>query len=81
MLMSLVSQLHLRFSQTLVSPIMMQIGDIVDLKSIIRLTEIVAIGVLKGTGASKEVKWEELGPDYWEVHVQVPVKPNESLIQ
>ncbi|XP_028108753.1 uncharacterized protein LOC114307555 [Camellia sinensis] len=58
-----------------------QVGDIVVLKSIIRPTETVAIGVLKSTDASKEVEWEELGPDYWEVHVQVPIKPNESLIR
>ncbi|GMP70517.1 hypothetical protein CsSME_00029332 [Camellia sinensis var. sinensis] len=58
-----------------------QVGDIVVLKSIIRPTETVAIGVLKSTDASKEVEGEELGPDYWEVHVQVPIKPNESLIR
>ncbi|XP_028074565.1 uncharacterized protein LOC114276929 [Camellia sinensis] len=58
-----------------------QVGDIVVLKSIIRPTETVAIGVLKSTDASKEVEGEELGLDYWEVHVQVPIKPNESLIR
>ncbi|CAL5435563.1 unnamed protein product [Camellia sinensis] len=58
-----------------------QVRDIVVLKSIIRLTETVAIGVLKNTDASEEVKREDLGLDYWEVHVQVPVKPNESLIR
>ncbi|GMP50516.1 hypothetical protein CsSME_00017104 [Camellia sinensis var. sinensis] len=56
-------------------------GNIVILKSIIRPTETVAIGVLKSTDASKEVEGEELGPDYWEVHVQVPIKLNESLIR
>ena len=56
-------------------------GDIVALKSIIRPTETVAIGVLKSTDPSKEVEGEELGLDYWEVYVQVPVKPNESLIR
>ncbi|THF99876.1 hypothetical protein TEA_021106 [Camellia sinensis var. sinensis] len=58
-----------------------QVGDIVVLKSIIRPTETVAIGVLKSTDASKEVEGEELGPEYWEVHVQAPIKPNESLIR
>ncbi|GMQ09043.1 hypothetical protein CsSME_00052535 [Camellia sinensis var. sinensis] len=58
-----------------------QVGDIVVLKSIIRLIETVAIGVLKSTDAYEEVEGEELGLDYWEVHVQVPVKPNESLIR
>ncbi|XP_028110842.1 uncharacterized protein LOC114309326 [Camellia sinensis] len=57
-----------------------QVGDIVVLKSIIRPTETVAIGVFKSTDTSKEVEGEELGPDYWEVHVQLPIKPNESLI-
>ena len=56
-------------------------GDIVVLKIIIKPTETVAIGVLKSTDTSKEVEGEELGPDYWEVHVQVLVKPNESLIR
>ncbi|XP_028090663.1 uncharacterized protein LOC114290854 [Camellia sinensis] len=58
-----------------------QVGDIAVLKSIIRPTETVAIGVLKSTDASKEVEGEELGPNYWEVYVQVPIKPNESLIR
>ncbi|XP_028106493.1 uncharacterized protein LOC114305584 [Camellia sinensis] len=58
-----------------------QVGGIVVLKSIIRPTETVAIRVLKSTDPSKEVKGEELRPDYWEVHVQVLIKPNESLIQ
>ncbi|GMP46586.1 hypothetical protein CsSME_00014677 [Camellia sinensis var. sinensis] len=58
-----------------------QVGDIVILKSIIRLTKTVAIGVLKSIDTSEEVEEEELGLDYWEVHVQVPVKPNESLIR
>ncbi|CAL5423172.1 unnamed protein product [Camellia sinensis] len=57
------------------------VGDIVVLKNIIKPTETVAIGVLKSTDASKEVEGEKLGPDYWEVHVQVPIKPNESLIR
>ena len=56
-------------------------GDIVALKSIIRPTETIAIGVLKSIDASKEVEGEEVGPEYWEVHVQVPIKPNESLIR
>ncbi|CAL5357131.1 unnamed protein product [Camellia sinensis] len=55
-----------------------QVGDIVVLKSIIRPTKTIAIGVLKSTDASKKVEVEELGLDYWEVHVQVLVKPNES---
>ncbi|XP_028051805.1 uncharacterized protein LOC114256373 [Camellia sinensis] len=46
-----------------------QVGDIVVLKSIIKLTETVAIGVLKSTDASEEVEREDLGLDYWEVHV------------
>ena len=46
-------------------------GDIVVLKSIIRLTETVAIGVLKSTDPSKEVEGEEVGLDYWEIYVQV----------
>ncbi|XP_028113515.1 uncharacterized protein LOC114311587 [Camellia sinensis] len=58
-----------------------QVRDIIVLKTIIRPTETVAIGVLKSTNASKEVEGEELGPDYWEVHVQVPIKPSESLIR
>ncbi|XP_028119055.1 uncharacterized protein LOC114316572 [Camellia sinensis] len=57
------------------------VGDIVVLKSIIRLTKTVVNGILKSTDASKEVEGKHLGPDYWEVHVQVPIKPNESLIQ
>ncbi|KAL7187203.1 hypothetical protein ACSBR1_037305 [Camellia fascicularis] len=57
------------------------VGDIVVLKSIIRPTKIVTIGVLKSTDPSKEVEGEELEPDYWKVHVQVPIKPNESLIR
>ena len=55
--------------------------DIVVLKNIIRSIKTVAIGVLKSTDPSKEVEGEELGPDYWEIHVQVPIKPNESLIR
>lgn len=51
------------------------------LKSIIRPTETIAIEVLKSTDPSKVVYGEELEPDYWEVHVQVPIKPNESFIQ
>ncbi|THG10216.1 hypothetical protein TEA_003618 [Camellia sinensis var. sinensis] len=58
-----------------------QVGDVVVLKSIIRPTKTVAIRVLKSTDASKEVEGEKLGPDYWKVHVQVPIKPNESLIR
>ncbi|CAL5349040.1 unnamed protein product [Camellia sinensis] len=58
-----------------------QVGDIVVQKSVIRPTEIVAIRVLKSTDASKEVEGEKLGLDYWEVHVQVPIKPNKSLIR
>ncbi|CAL5349230.1 unnamed protein product [Camellia sinensis] len=57
------------------------VGDIVVLKSIIRPIETVAIGILKSRDPSKEVEGEELGPGYWEEHVQVPVKPNESLIR
>ncbi|KAL7202570.1 hypothetical protein ACSBR1_034105 [Camellia fascicularis] len=57
------------------------VRDVVVLKSIIRPTKTVAIGIFKSTDASKEVERKQLGPDYWEVHVQVPVKPNESLIQ
>ncbi|THG00162.1 hypothetical protein TEA_003355 [Camellia sinensis var. sinensis] len=58
-----------------------QVGDIVVLKNIIRPTKTVAIRVLKSTDPSKEIEGEELGPNYWEVHVQVLVKPNESLIR
>ncbi|XP_028056512.1 uncharacterized protein LOC114260564 [Camellia sinensis] len=59
----------------------LQVGDVVVLKSIIRPTKTVAIGVLKSTNASKEIEGEEMGPGYLEIHVQVPVKPNESLIR
>ncbi|CAL5349576.1 unnamed protein product [Camellia sinensis] len=62
-------------------PLLHSVRDIVVLKSIIRPTETVTIGVLENTDPSTEVEGKELGPDYWEVHVQVPVKPNEGLIQ
>ncbi|XP_028117399.1 uncharacterized protein LOC114315025 [Camellia sinensis] len=57
------------------------VGDIIVLKSIIRPTETVAIGVIKSTNPSKEVAGEELGLDYCELYAQMPIKPNENLIR
>ncbi|XP_028065488.1 uncharacterized protein LOC114268508 [Camellia sinensis] len=62
---------HVEHAPNNLTNISNQVGDIVVLKSVIMPTKTVAIGVLKSTDLF----------DYWEIHVQVPVKPNESLIR
>lgn len=63
------------------TPLQVQVGQEVCLKSIIRSRENVAYAVLYSTDPSNEVGEQELGRDYWEVFVQVAVKPNERLIR
>lgn len=58
-----------------------KIGESICLKSIIKPTETIALGLLYSTDPSKEVGNQELGTDHWEVYIEVAVNPQERLVR
>ena len=59
----------------------MQVGEVVNLKSVASEPEIIAIGIVSSRDPSKEVGGEKLGSFFCEVIVQVPIKPDQQLIK
>ncbi|XP_062085716.1 uncharacterized protein LOC133791821 [Humulus lupulus] len=59
----------------------LQVGEVVNLKSVTSEPETIAIGIVLSRDPSKEVGGKKLGSFFSEVIVQVPIKPDEQLIK
>lgn len=58
-----------------------KVGDFAYFKSIVNPTEIVGKGRITSLDSSKELGGEELGANWCEIDVQLPIKWNEHLMR
>ncbi|XP_060972607.1 uncharacterized protein LOC133038462 [Cannabis sativa] len=75
------SQRQLWFSSSAYDTPVIEVGEMVNLKSVAADPETIAIGLVVSKDSSKEVGGKELGDHYSEVVVQVCIKPDEELIR
>ncbi|KAJ0940416.1 putative transposase, Tnp1/En/Spm [Helianthus annuus] len=59
----------------------LRVGDEVFLKSILNSTEIVARGRIQSLDPNDLVGGTEIGPEWCEVNIQVPIKKDENLVR
>ncbi|KAF4404070.1 hypothetical protein G4B88_014526 [Cannabis sativa] len=75
------SQRQLWFSSSAYDTPVIEVGEMVNLKSVAADPETIAIDLVVSKDSSKEVGGKELGNHYSEVVVQVCIKPDEELIR
>ncbi|KAM6574910.1 hypothetical protein CsatA_023237 [Cannabis sativa] len=72
---------QLLFSCSSYDTLVVEVGEVVKLKSITNDPETIAIALVISKDSSKQVRGKELGDFYSEVIVQVPIKCDEQLIR
>ncbi|XP_062079279.1 uncharacterized protein LOC133783648 [Humulus lupulus] len=75
------TQRQLWFSSSAYDTPVVEVGEVVNLKSVTSEPETIAIGIVLSRDPSKEVGGKKLGSFFSEVIVQVPIKPDEQLIK
>ncbi|KAM6582204.1 hypothetical protein CsatB_009206 [Cannabis sativa] len=75
------SRRQLWFSSSAYDIPIVEVGEMVNLKSVTADPETIAIGLVVSKDSSKEVGGKELGDHYSEVVVQVCINPDEELIR
>ncbi|KAM6597103.1 hypothetical protein CsatA_007627 [Cannabis sativa] len=72
---------QLLFSSSAYDTPVVEVGEVVNIKSITSEPELIAIGIIRSKDSSKNVGGEELGSFLCEVTITVPIKPNELLFK
>ncbi|XP_062085644.1 uncharacterized protein LOC133791744 [Humulus lupulus] len=75
------TQRQLWFSSSAYDTPVVEVGEVVNLKSVTSEPETIAIGIILSRDPLKEVGGKKLGSFFFEVIVQVPIKPDEQLIK
>ncbi|KAF4376143.1 hypothetical protein G4B88_004947 [Cannabis sativa] len=69
------------FSSSQYDTLIIEVGELVNIKSVTSEPETIAIGIVCSNDPSKEVGGKKIGSSFFEVIVKVSIKPDEQLIK